>query len=62
MSGCVCEWLSKAKKQAPVESYTEEKVPYLHSQKERKYKKCKSEKELQKECVIVAIQKSYQSF
>ena len=60
MSGCVCV-LSKAKKQAPVYSYTKERVTCLHSEK-RKYKKCKIEKELQKECVIVAIQKSYQSF
>ena len=48
--GCVCAWLSKAKKQAPVEIYTKEKVPYLHSQK-AKYKKWKREIEIQKKSV-----------
>lgn len=58
MSGCVCEWLSKAKKQAPVESYTKEQVPYLHSEK-RKYKKVQKAKRDTKKsvCVLCIIQK-----
>ena len=59
VSGCVCEWLSKAKKQAPVESYTKEKVPYLHSHK-AKYKKWKKRKSDTKRVCVTTIQKSYQ--
>ena len=55
----MCAWLSKAKKQAPVESYTKEEVPYLHSQK-AKYKKWKKRKSDTKRVCVTTIEKSYQ--